>query len=434
MFKNKKKVYQFIFVLILPAILVTQCNQKRSTAVFTQLDSLVKGKEFFKLQSEFEKKKDELDKGEQLYFNAFLNNAFNKNSIAVKQVDSILENYPKLFQDPVKSMLLQIQEDSYFKLFQYAKAADLDSILLHGYAKVLDSSDLADRKNKYLLTNALRHTPPQYISKDLVTEVHWKRNPLGLITIPVKHDTSTFDAIFDTRANISSITESFAKKLKLKILPVTYSESSGATGMEFKTGLGVADSLVIGNILIRNAIFQVMPDSVLYIAPLKISLDMILGFPVIAGLGEIHIVKDGQMIIPKIENESDLHNLSLHELDPVVLLKTGNDTLAFNFDLGASTTDLYYAFYQKYKSKIMKEGFQKKIHVAGAGGIVEKSVYIIPSLPLTLGDKTKSIDSVDVFLQKVFPKEILYGNIGNDFASQFTDLVLNFDKMYIKGN
>ncbi|MGN6802573.1 MAG: retropepsin-like aspartic protease [Ginsengibacter sp.] len=433
MSKNINTLSQFLFSAILLTIFFA-CNQKNSSKVFSQLDSLVQHKEFFKLESQFQKEKDQLDKRQQLYFNAFLNNAFNKNSIAVKQVDSIIENYPKLFQDSVKSMLLQIQEDSYFKLFQYAKAAETDSILIHDYASVLDSSDLADRKNKFLLTNALRHTPPQYISKDLVTEIRWKRNPLGLITIPVKHDTSTFNAIFDTRANISSITQSFAKKLDLKILPVNYTESSGATGMEFKTGLGIADSLVIGNILIRNAVFQVMPDSVLYIAPLKTSLDLILGFPVIAALGEIHIVKDGQMIIPKIQNESALHNLSLHELDPVVLLKTGNDTLAFNFDLGASTTDLYSAFYQKYKSKIIKEGFQKKIHVAGAGGILEKTVYIIPSLPLTLGDKTKTIDSVDVFMQKVFPKEILFGNIGNDFASQFTDLVLNFDKMYIKGN
>ncbi len=431
MFSRKKIVYYSLCFAVI--FLFSQCNQKQADKVFSQLNSLVKDKQFFKLETQFQKRKDQLDRPQQLYFRAFINNAFNRNVMAAKQVDSLLQQYPKSFSDSAKALLLQIREDSYFKLFQYAKAAKTDSILIHDYKEVLDSSDLEDRKNKFLLTNALRTTHPQRIEKNNVADIKWERNVLGLITIPLRHDTSTFTAIFDTRANISSITQTFAKKLKLKMLPVSYEEGSGITGIKFKTGLGVADSLYIGDILIRNAVFQVMPDSILYLKPLNFSLDLIIGFPVIASLGEIHILKDGQMIIPQYETESGLHNLALDELDPVVLLKTGHDTLPFNLDLGAGTTDLYYAFYQKYKSRIMKEGHQKEMHVAGAGGIQNKTVYILPSLSLTLDNKTITIDSVDIFTKKIFPGEKLYGNIGNDFASQFTDLVLNFDKMYISG-
>ncbi len=434
MVNEKKLSNNHMLLVFFLAVLFSQCNQPPSGVVFSKLDSLVKEKEFFKLETQFQKGKGQLNGDQQLYFEAFLNNAFNRNAIAAQEVDSLLKEYPKSFSDSVKASLLQLQEDSYFKLFQYAKAADIDSVLIKNYAGVSDSNDIKDRENRYLLTNALRTTPPQRTSKSKATEIKWKRNILGLITIPVSHDTETFTAIFDTRANISSITETYAKKLKLKMLPVTYDEYSGNTGMKFKTRLGICDSLSIGNILVRNVVFQVMPDSILYLPPLKFSLDLIIGFPVIAALGEIHILKDEQMIIPEYETESKLHNLSLHHLDPVLLLTAGNDTLPFNFDLGASTSDLYYAFYQKYKSRITKDGHQKEITLGGAGGIQKKMVYVLPSLSLKIGDKTVTIDSVDIFTKKIFPDEILYGNIGNDFASQFTDLVLNFDKMYIKGN
>src|SRR5438270_12536001 len=100
--------------------------------------------------------------------------------------------------------------------------------------------------------------------------------------IPVRNEAGAFSGVFDTRANISTITQTCAKKLGLRLLSVSYNEGSGATGIQFKTGLGVADSLYIGDLLVRNVVFQVMPDSILYIAPVKFQLNMIIGFPVIA--------------------------------------------------------------------------------------------------------------------------------------------------------
>ena len=432
--KSARILYRYNILIIVTALLLMQCNHPPGDATYTALDSLLNNKEYFKLEDRLTKQRDDLSPPQQLYFEAFINNAFNRNRVAAKQVDSLLKNYSSSFNDTVKVDLLRLQEDCYFKLFDYAKAANVDSTIINGYAASLDSSGLADVKNSFLLRNGLRNVPPQLVSRRTINELPWKRNILGLITIPIEHRGDSFNCIFDTRANISSITETYAKKLGLRILPVTYDEGAGLTGITFKTGLGVADSLYIGNILIRNAVFQVMPDSILYIAPLKVSLDVILGFPVIAALGEVHILKDGQMIIPQYPTKNDLHNFALDKLDPVLLLKTGNDTLNFNFDLGAGNSDLYYAFFQKYKSRIMKEAHQRHIQLGGAGGIQKKTVYTLPSLELTLGNKTVTLDSVDIFTQKISPEETLYGNIGIDFASKFNELILNFDQMYVKGS
>jgi len=433
--KNRTIIMRSKLILIVTAGLVmTKCTLHRQDNINASLTHLLNQKEFFKLETQLNENKNNLEPDKKLYFQAFVDNVFNRNQASVNSVDTLLNTYSSKFTDSAKAALLQIQEDSYFKLFQYVKAADADSILLSHYANALDSEQVSDIKNTFSIRNALRSIPPQETIIKGNTSIRWIKNTIGLVEIPVKQDAATYNAIFDTRANISSITETYAAKLGLKILPVVYEKSSGITGIKFKSRLGIADSLLIGNILIRNAVFQVMPDSILYLAPLKLTLNIIIGFPVIAQLKEVHILKDGWMIIPQLQTSSNLHNFALDGPDPVISLLSGKDTLSCNFDLGAGNTDLYYAFFEKYKSKIVKEGHTKTIHLGGAGGILEKKVYVLPSLELSLGNKKVILDSVDIFTEKISPGEKMYGNIGNDFASQFNELIINFDQMYIKGN
>ena len=80
--------------------------------------------------------------------------------------------------------------------------------------------------------------PPQEVIIRDSTVIHWKKDKIGLIEIPVKFKAKTYDCIFDTRANISSISQTYATKLGLKMLDVSYEEGSGITGIKFKTGLG----------------------------------------------------------------------------------------------------------------------------------------------------------------------------------------------------
>ena len=45
-----------------------------------------------------------------------------------------------------------------------------------------------------------------------------------------------------------------------------------------------------------------------------------------------------------------------------------------------------------------------------------------------------TIDSVDVFTQKIYDGEKFYGNLGQDFIAKFKELILNFGYMYIDAN
>jgi hypothetical protein len=428
----KKQICIYSILLILFACTGRKADRGQETNVVNNhLLTLLKQGDYFRLESSLQTYKSQISKGQFLYFRSYLSNAFNRNEEAIRIIDSLLVSFNPA--DSIRAELFILQSDCFFKTFQYSKDARICNILIQHFAPYIDSSKLSEMKNHLLLCEALKNVPPQETRLTKNTNIQWTKDKLGLTEIPVKRLGNLYSGIFDTRANISCITKTYAEKLKLEILGTSYEESSGMTGIKFKADIGIADSLYIGDILIRNVVFEVLPDSILYIAPLQISLDIIIGYPVISQWGEIHIHQDGRMEIPVHQNLSTLHNLALEKLDPVLFLKTTNDTLCFHFDFGAMSTQLYASYYTRYKSKIEQEGRRTRIQSGGAGGIVQKEIYRIPSFELYLGDNKTVLDSVDVLKEKIFPDEKYYGNLGQDFISKFSEIILNFTSMYIDG-
>ena len=425
-----KKIY------LLPALLIFSCSHKAPS----YLQSLLLHKEYFKLDKALQATTQDLPAEQKTFFTAYLDNAFNKNEACITAVDSLLGtnagtgSSATVWPDSTKANLLLLQGDSYFKLGQYAKAADNDSLVIAHYSKAISKGAIDDVMNNLLIRHALRSTPPQQTTINSNTTIRWSRDSIGLIEIPITTAGRSVDAIFDTRANISSITKSYADKLHLHPLKVSYQEGAGITGAQFQVGLATADSLFIGDILVKNAVFQVMPDTILYIAPIKFQLNLILGLPVIEQLREVQWYSNGELTIPRTPGTSPLHNFALDGLDPVLALVTDNDTLGFHFDTGASSSVLYAGYFEKHKALILKNAVKKTQTFGGAGGARKKDSYVLPAVRFTLDNKTVSIDSVTIFPEKISPGEKLYGNIGQDFMRGFTKMTLNFRDMYVTGN
>lgn len=426
------KLYPFLIVMLCVFAGCQKSPKASDAVILKRLQTLLNQNEYFKLDAEFKISGDKLGDADRLYFSAYLNNAFNRNKDCIKNVDSLLQLSVKL-PDSTKADLKHLQGDSYFKTYEYAKAAKCDSDILKHYAHGRSKDYVDDIKNDLLIRNGLKKTPAQQALINANTTISWKRDAIGLVEIPIATHSQTFDAIFDTRANISSITQTYAKKLGLHILDVSYNEGSGATGIQFKTGMGIVDSLYIGGILVKNTVFQVMPDSILYIAPIKFQLNIIVGFPVIEQLQEVHIFKDGRITIPVTPAKADLHNFALDGLDPVIALQSGNDTLSFHFDSGAVTSMLYVSYFDKYKAAVLKIAKKKTEGFGGAGGSQKKEVWVLPKLNLGIGNKTVIVDNISVLTKPINPGEKFYGNIGQDFTGKFTELIYNFKYMYIKG-
>lgn len=429
-------------LIVIPAFLLFffGCGQKtanvpvRSHPGFvSRLQSLLEQKEFFRLETKLKSTGDSLSPSDRLFFQVQVDNAFNRNDSAIAGIQQLLDDTSNPLPDSARANLLLLLADGYFKTFRYARAARADSLLLARFGKMLDSNRMQDLQNHLLIYNALRDIPPQEIVIPDSSSLHWTRDRIGLIEIPLSSSGHSYPAIFDTRANISSVSESFARKLGLKRLNVSYTEGSGITGLEFRTGLGVADSIALGKIKLRHVVFQIMPDSVLYIAPIHFALNILIGYPVIEQLREIHIFSNGHMDFPAKPVARPWHNLALDHLDPVIFLRTDKDTLCFHFDLGASSSQLYNRYFEKYKLEILRQGHPKMVEFGGAGGIEKKSVYVMPSVNFFLGNRKAVLENVDILTEKISPGEMFYGNIGQDFVRLFPELILNFKDMYVEG-
>jgi len=413
------------------------CNQqskalKQAVAV-KKLNALLYQKEYFRLEKELKLCSENLDDKNKLYYKCFIDNSFNRNEECIRDVNSLLTNSSFKFPDSVSARLIRLKADSYFKTFRYAKAAQSDSDLIKHYRYAIHEDAVDDIKNDLLLRTALKNIPPQQTIIRNTVLIPWTRDKIGLIEIPVRRHGQNYNGIFDTRANISSITQSYAGKLGLHILNAVYNEGSGSTGINFKTGIGIADSLQIGNITVKNVLFQVMPDTILYLAPIKYQLNMIIGFPVIEQLREVDLFKDGRMVIPVTPAKSSLHNFALDHFDPVIALKSGKDTLLFDFDSGAITSELYAAYFARYKNVVLKNGIKRIAEFGGAGGTQKKAIFILPAFHLSLADKPVTIDSMTVLTKKIYANERFYGNIGQDFIANFSEVVFNFKYMYVRG-
>ena len=264
-------------ILFLISFLIFSCTQhnkkniESESSIEKTLQALLQNGEYFKLKTELQENQAKLSVDNLQFYQAFVESAFNHYPKSILLSKSLLEKSDSSLQDSTRVNLLLLLRDNYFKTYQYKKATETGQEILTNYKAILGDR-LHDIENSLLIHEGLKDIPPQQIGLKKVS-LKWKYNKLGLIEIPIKTKTSTLGIVFDTRAHISTVTQSFAKKMGLRILDASFEESSGLTGIKFKSGLGVADTLYLGDMLIQNAVFQILPDEQLHFPSINYTLD-----------------------------------------------------------------------------------------------------------------------------------------------------------------
>jgi len=420
--------------ILLVFLLICCAKKKPSTIEDYQswektLQSLLHDGEYFQLKSELQKKGSLLPAHRLQFYQAFVESAFNKGENSILLAESLITKSDTSLNDSARVDLMLLLRDSYFKSYQYRKAAETGHDILKDYKNVLGDR-LHDVENTLLIHQGLKDIPPQQVERKKVT-LKWHPNKLGLIEIPLKTKTSTLGIAFDTRAHISTVTQSFAKKLGLRILDVSFEESSGITGIKFQSGLGVADSLYVGDILIQNAVFQVLPDEQLHFPSLNYTLDGILGFQVITQFKEVHIFQGGEFTILPSSTPSQLNNLAFDGSTTVISVINDNDTLSFHLDTGATGTEFYGNYFDRFKTRTINNGRLQTVESGGVGGSIETQVYVLPSVNFEIAGKNIELKEIAVRTESAFKGQKYNGNIGQDIIKQFDEMILNFELMYL---
>lgn len=425
-------IKSLLFAILLTTIV--GCSTKvTNKEVDNRLNNLLEKKEYFKLKDELAKNENELSEDRILYYNMFINKAFGEKQKSNKEIDLLFEKYLKTLNDTTVVKLLDIQASNYLYMYEYKRASLIYEQILTNYSKVLDSTDVVNYKNVKNLFSTFANVKPQIIHKQNDVTINAYRNKFNHLMTPVKLGTTNEDFIFDTGANLSTISESQAKKMNLKIFEQSVDIGS-STQKEIQSKLAIADSLYVGDILFENVLFIVMPDDQLTFPQINYSIKGIIGFPVIHQLGEVHLRKDGKIFVPKLATKTAESNMFFEGLNPVVKLTSYNDTLLFTFDTGAGHSELSFKYFNDHKASVEKKGEVQTNERGGAGGKVAVKEYILLNFPLQIGKHKTSLDKIPVTLEEYGFNKYFDGNLGQDVFLKFNSLIINFENMYIDFN
>ena len=426
-----------IFIVLITTVICfgfSTHHHVQDNDINNNLNRLYEQRDYFKLKNLLNSSENKIEKWQYLYFKTLVDNAFNRHEESNKTIEEIFKNYSNQINDTITSELLEARLVNSILLFQFKEATETSKKLQTDYKPFLDTNDLEDYINELNIWNALTNVPPQTISKNKDTKIQMTKDWVGLWNIPVTVSDSTYDFIFDTGANISTITKSYAIKLGFKILDTEFDVGT-ATDIQVKSGLAIADKISLGNITYHNVVFLVLPDDALSFPQINYYINGIIGFPIIEAMEEIHITKEHELFVPLKPKTKNIQNLAFDGLTPIILTTHKNDSLGFAFDSGAMTTFLYLSYYNKYKDEIDSNYEIRTITIGGAGGSIDVKGFILDDINFLISNSKVSLDNVRLIAEEITDNDnsdYFYGNLGQDVISQFDEIVINFESMYIE--
>ena len=420
-----------ILVFLCLAICFSFCSENDNNNVIdNNLNLLLENKSYFKLKEQLYKNEDKLSEDRALYYKAFVTKVFGQTNQSNAYIDLLLSNYKNKFNDTILQKLLEFKATNCIYNHQYKAASEIYNTILKDYKTIIDSSAIADYENAKNLFGTFSNIRPQLIQHHNDVNISSYRNKFNHLMVPVKSNNINEEFVFDTGANLSTISESQAKKMNLLLFEQSIKVGS-ATTINVQSKLAVADSFYLGDILFKNVIFLVMPDSQLTFPEIRYKINGIIGFPVIHQLDEIQLHKDGSITVPRTAKNKNLQNLALDDLTPVIKIITKNDTLLFTFDTGATTSELSLKYFNEHKKNIQANTKIQTSQRGGAGGKTDVQEYMLNNFNFNMGSKQTTLAKIPVILEEYSFNKYFDGNLGQDVFTQFNTLIINFKYMYV---
>ncbi len=202
--------------------------------------------------------------------------------------------------------------------------------------------------------------------------------------------------IFDTGANISTLTETEAKRIGLSVRE-TSAYVNGSTEKRNALQLAVASDVQLGAAHIHNVVFLVLADRALYIGPLHYQIAGILGLPVLRALRRVEISSAGLLRVHSRETiPQGTPNLFFDEASPIVEIDRDQHRLQMFLDTGANASVLYPSFLDALGHDESLRLRTKREKLAGAGGVIQRKTQVVPTLGIEILGKPISLRKVSL--------------------------------------
>jgi predicted aspartyl protease len=330
---------------------------------------------------------------------------------------------------------LRALASDYFIVGRYVDASDAYSDLLRHFSAEFNHAEKQGFKDNLHTFELLREALPQTISGNRSFTVPLRHDTIGDIDVPLEIGDTKQWWIFDTGANISTISLTTAKQLGLPISKGKATTQSGATGAEVSLWTTVIPQLTFGGVIIHNAVAQVMEDKALDIDLGKkghYQIQGILGYPVLQALGSFTIGGNEMAVSPESQPSPRSTTMYVEEMTPLIAATVEGRELLFSFDTGASSGSFTAKYLREFPQQFASLR-PRKAGASGAGGTRFLKAYHLPKVAVALGSATATLKDVPVNTNDlgVGLLDQLYGNLGQSLLSPFRSYTIDFSRMQL---
>jgi len=365
-----------------------------------------------------------------LFYKGMVANAFNRPAESADDLASLLRTAGDRLPVAAHMDLLIALADDYARMFEYAKAAEAREKVLPLLAKGANRSALAEFKSIIGLWKAMASAPPQTVEIPGDTEI--------VLTdggeVPVEINGLEVPLLPDTGSALNMIVRSDAERLGLKILDVTV-EVGTAAGKIVKARPCLVPELRFSGITVRNAVFLVVPEEMLYFSEIRRQRKGLMSFPILAGLKELTFTRRGRFIVTSPPRLQGPPNFFLAGVDAVIEAEYAGRRLLFFLDTGAFGTELFMPFYKAFASDIIRRGIYEPATIEGVGTHAREPVYLVSGLSFRVAGLAVRFDQALPVLTRSMGagtgSNVFDGSFGLDLMTGRRELRLNYDAMRI---
>jgi predicted aspartyl protease len=286
-----------------------------------------------------------------------------------------------------------------------------------------------ERSHEQTVIGGFRGLPNQILES---TRPSMLNHEPGSIFIPISIEGNSATYFFDTGAWISCMSESEAKKLRLKIRNAsgTLAQSAGSH-VAFRTA--VAKDVVVGNTHFKDVSFAVFPDNQEPWSDLPPGRRGIIGIPILVGLRTLYWEEAGAIELAKQSQPFNIHtsNLTFDNDHLVVKAMVQNRKVNATVDTGAISTDLYKPFADEFENLLKQYGKKDSTEVRGVGYAEKFDSVTLPELGIRVGDADTVLSPAHVLLKSIGASYCI-GNFGMDLFRQAAAMKIDFSAMTLQ--
>jgi hypothetical protein len=361
-----------------------------------------------------------------VFFRAAVDQVFNRSDLAISRLRGYIA---ATGNGPARSLIKEswvLLADAFRRLGRYREAAESWRELVDRFGPALDPEEKAACKSEIDLWSALAGVLPQEVEIAEDTTIRMTKR-----LFPVRVKDRTFLVGTDTGSNMSILYKSVADEMAIAVYgrPIRVQTATGET---VEGRIGVVPEIFLGPILIKNAVFVILPDALF--GPGETRGDRgrrgLLGTPILSALREFTETADGDLIIPASPRPRPERNMCFSGFMPVVEVRFRGNRLSLCLDTGSSATYLYPTFLRRYFGEINSRSSVRRSMVSSIGNFRAVAVRVLDTFAVQAGGRDLDLRRVQVHSQATHAdSRRFHGTLGLDILAFCSRMTLNFESM-----